>query len=231
MGRENIYELQNVVKSFQRGSHQLTILNNLSLQVQKGQAVCITGPSGSGKSTLLHIIGTLDKATSGKVFYRDKNLEDFTSDQLSFLRNSKLGFVFQFHHLLNEFTALENIMIPSSIAKKPFKKSLERAQFLIDTLGLSHRQKHYPSELSGGEQQRVAIARALMNEPEVLLADEPVGNLDRANAASIRDLFFDLHEKFSLTLISVSHDSFFAEAFPYLLRLDQGQIRDVNTMQ
>ncbi len=231
MPRESVYELKNIVKNYQRGSYTLSILKNLNLRIAKGQAICITGPSGSGKSTLLHIMGTLDQATSGQVFYRGRNLLEFSEDQLAFLRRSKLGFVFQFHHLLSEFTALENIMIPSYLAKTPTKASLERAHFLMDTLGLSKRQKHYPSELSGGEQQRIAIARALMNKPEVLLADEPVGNLDRDNARFIRDLLFKLHEKFSLTLITVSHDAFFAEGFSTILKLEEGKVRDINAMQ
>lgn len=231
MERESIYRLQNICKSYQHGNSVLPILKNLNLDIHKGQAICITGPSGSGKSTLLHIIGTLDKATSGQVFYRDKNIDSFNEKELAFLRNKKIGFVFQFHYLLTEFTALENVMIPAHLAKKNYKESLERAGFLMETLGLSDRQKHYPAELSGGEQQRLAIARALMNEPELLLADEPVGNLDRKNAASIRDLFFDLHKNFSLTLVAVSHDRFFAEDFPSLLKLEDGQIRDINATQ
>ena len=229
--RENIYTLKNVYKSFQHGKNEVSILKNLDLEIQKGQAVCITGPSGSGKSTLLHILGTLDKVSSGEVFYRDKNLADFGQKELAFLRNKKLGFVFQFHHLLMEMTSLENIMIPSYISQRPYKESLERAHFLAETLKLKDRLKHHPSELSGGEQQRVAIARALMNEPEVLLADEPVGNLDRQNSSSIRDLFFNLHKDFSLTLVAVSHDHFFAEAFPKILRLEDGNIVNINAMQ
>lgn len=231
MDRENIYNLKNVYKSYKHGKNKLSILNGLNLKIQKGQALCITGPSGSGKSTLLHIIGTLDQATSGEIFYRDKNLADFGEKELAFLRNKKLGFVFQFHHLLTEFTALENVMIPGYIAKRPSKELAERAQFLMERLGLQDRQKHYPSELSGGEQQRVAIARALMNEPEVLLADEPVGNLDRKNQASIRDLFFDLQEHFALTLVAVSHDRFFSEAFPTIFKLEDGQVKDINANQ
>ncbi|MGI9549451.1 MAG: ABC transporter ATP-binding protein [Bdellovibrionales bacterium] len=231
MSRENIFELNNIVKNYQHGRQSLSILKGLNLEVQKGQTVCVTGPSGSGKSTLLHIMGTLDQPTSGHLYFRGRDLSQFSEDQLAFLRRTRLGFVFQFHHLLNEFTALENIMIPSYLVKKPYKQSLKRAHFLMDILGLTTRQKHYPSELSGGEQQRVAIARALMNEPEVLLADEPVGNLDRDNAKVIRNLLFELHKKLTLTLITVSHDSFFAEPFSRILKLEKGQIKDINAMQ
>jgi len=231
MVRDNIYELKNIAKNYQHGSHTLSILKDLNLEVKKGQAVCITGPSGSGKSTLLHIMGTLDQSTSGQIFYRGRDLSHFSDDQLAFIRRCQLGFVFQFHHLLNEFTALENIMIPSYLMNLSRKAAFKRAHFLMDSLGLSERHKHYPSEMSGGEQQRVAIARALMNEPGVLLADEPVGNLDQDNARIIRDILFDLHKKWNLTLIAVSHDAFFAEPFTRILKLEKGQVRDINTMQ
>ena len=228
MDRENIYELRDVSKAFPRGSQSLPVLKNINLTVQKGQALCIMGPSGAGKSTLLHIMGTLDRACSGVIFYRGRKLSGFSDEDRAFLRRGKLGFIFQFHHLLSEFTAQENIIIPGHFAGRGYKAALERARFLMETLGILSRKDHYPSELSGGEQQRVAIARALMNEPEVLLADEPVGNLDRNNALKIRDLFFELHETFQLTLISVSHDIGFAGAFPRILRLEDGCLREAN---
>ena len=229
MERESIYELKDVSKTYIRGSQTLPVLKDINLQVQKGQALCIMGPSGAGKSTLLHIMGTLDRASSGSVFYRGRELAEFSDEDRAFLRRGKLGFVFQFHHLLSEFTAQENIIIPGHFTGRGYKDSLKRAQFLMETLGISSRKDHYPSELSGGEQQRVAIARALMNEPEVLLADEPVGNLDRKNALKIRDLFFELHKTFQLTLISVSHDIGFAGAFPRILRLEDGCLKEANT--
>ena len=229
MDRENIYELRDVNKIYKRGSQTLPVLKSVNLKVQKGQALCIMGPSGAGKSTLLHIMGTLDRATSGSVFYRGRELDSFSDEGRSFLRRGKLGFVFQFHHLLSEFTARENIIIPGHFTGRAYKAAGERADFLMETLGIFSRKDHYPSELSGGEQQRVAIARALMNEPEVLLADEPVGNLDRTNALKIRDLFFELHRTFQLTLISVSHDIGFAGAFPRILRLEDGRLQEANT--
>ena len=229
MERESIYELKDVSKTYIRGSQALPVLKDINLQVQKGQALCIMGPSGAGKSTLLHIMGTLDRASSGSVFYRGRELAEFSDEDRAFLRRGKLGFVFQFHHLLSEFTAQENIIIPGHFTGRGYKEALKRAQFLMETLGISSRKDHYPSELSGGEQQRVAIARALMNEPEVLLADEPVGNLDRKNALKIRDLFFELHKTFQLTLISVSHDIGFAGAFPRILRLEDGCLKEANT--
>lgn len=220
----NIYEIKNLVKSYQTESQNLTILKGLSLTVAKGSALCITGPSGSGKSTLLNIIGTLDRPSSGSVLYHGKDLCAWNDEQLAFFRRDKLGFVFQFHHLLKEFTVLENIALPACITGKPKRKREERSLFLAESLGLKDRLSHYPSQLSGGEQQRVAVARALMNEPEILLADEPVGNLDRENGRIIRDLFFELQEKFALTLIAVSHDIFFAEAFSSVVKLEDGKI-------
>ena len=229
--RENIYEVENLVKSYQTESQELPILKKLNFNVQKGEALCIVGASGSGKSTLLNILGALDRPNSGKVLYRGRDLYQFKDEELAFFRGSKLGFVFQFHHLLGEFNVLENIIMPALLSGKPKKKFSDRAKFLAETLGLKERMTHYPSQLSGGEQQRVAVARALMNEPEIILADEPVGNLDKKNGLLIRDLFFELYEKFQLTLIAVSHDAFFAEAFPSVVKLEDGQIRKINATQ
>ncbi len=226
-----LYELKDIVKTYRSGPQALTVLNRLSLKIEKGQALCVTGPSGSGKSTLLHIIGALDRPTSGQVFYQGRDLAKFSDHQLAFLRRSQIGFVFQFHHLMSEFSALENIMMPGFLSARPRKEVRERAMFLMETLGLEQRARHYPSELSGGEQQRTAIARALMNGPEALLADEPVGSLDRENASRIRELFFSLQEKFQLTLIVVSHDPFFSEPFPRILKLENGKIQDINAPQ
>ncbi len=231
MDTENIYEIKSLVKKYQTESQELTILNDLTLTVPKGSALCITGPSGSGKSTLLNIMGTLDYPSSGEILYHNRNICEWTEEQMAFFRRNKLGFVFQFHHLLGEFTVVENIMLPGYINGQAKKICLERAGFLAENLGLKNRLTHYPSQLSGGEQQRVAVARALMNEPEIILADEPVGNLDKKNSLIIRDLFFELQEKFRLTLIAVSHDSFFAEAFPSILKLEDGKIRQTNALQ
>ena len=231
MDRENIYEIKNLVKNYQMESQVLPILKGLSLNVQKGSALCITGPSGSGKSTLLHVMGALDRPNSGQILYHNRDICEWTDEQMAFFRRDKLGFVFQFHHLLKEFTVLENIMMPAYIAGKPKKIGLEKADFLAESLGLKERISHYPSQLSGGEQQRVAVARALMNEPEIILADEPVGNLDRKNGLMIRDLFFELQEKFCLTLIAVSHDVFFAEAFSLVFQLEDGRIHQINGLQ
>lgn len=222
---QSIYKLEKVCKTYTRGKQSLEILKDLDLHIHRGQFLCIVGASGAGKSTLLHIMGALDRPTSGSVFFSGRDITGFTSAQLAFLRRKKIGFVFQFHYLLNEFTALENVMMPAHIAKLPYKEALEKAKSLIDTLNIYHRKTHYPSELSGGEQQRVAIARALINDPEILLADEPAGNLDKENSLKIQELFLKLHEKFHLTLIAVSHDSFFAGAFSSVVAIEDGRIR------
>ncbi|MCZ0933103.1 MAG: ABC transporter ATP-binding protein [Oligoflexia bacterium] len=224
---EIIYEIKNLVKSYSIESQILQVLKGLNFTVSKGSSVCIMGPSGSGKSTLLNLMGALDQPAEGQVLYYGRNISDWTEDQRAFFRRDKLGFVFQSHYLLKEFTVLENISLPAYISKKSKKKILEKAQFLSESLGLKERIQHYPSQLSGGESQRVAVARALMNEPEILLADEPVGNLDRKNGMIIRDLFFELQEKFRLTLVAVSHDSFFASAFSKIVKLEDGQLKDL----
>ena len=224
MYTEYIYQIKSLIKNYQIGDQKLPILKGIDLKVPKGAAICITGPSGSGKSTLLHIMGALDRPSSGEILYHSRNLSQFTDEQQAFFRRNELGFVFQFHHLLGEFTVLENIMLPGYINKQSKKSCLERATFLAESLGLKERISHYPSQLSGGEQQRAAVARALMNKPEIILADEPVGNLDRKNSLVIQNLFFELQEKFNLTLVAVSHDLLFAEAFPLVLTLEDGKI-------
>ena len=224
MYTEYIYQIKALVKNYQIGDQEIPVLKGIDLKVPKGASLCITGPSGSGKSTLLHIMGALDRPSSGEILYHSRNLSQFTDEQQAFFRRNELGFVFQFHHLLGEFTVLENIMLPGYINKQSKKTCLERATFLAESLGLKDRISHYPSQLSGGEQQRTAVARALMNKPEIILADEPVGNLDRKNSLIIQNLFFELQETFNLTLVAVSHDLFFAEAFPLVLTLEDGQI-------
>ena len=216
-----IYDLKKISKSYAKTGF---VLKDLDLNVSKAEALCIMGASGAGKSTLLHIMGALDKPDSGSVLYRGGNFRFFSSKEAAFFRRRKIGFVFQFHYLLNEFTALENILLPARIAKTPPKEAYDRAMGLMETLQITQRKDHFPSQLSGGEQQRAAIARALVNAPEVLLADEPVGNLDRENSLKIRELFFQLQSDFQLTLIAVSHDEDFAGAFPSVLHLQDGKI-------
>jgi lipoprotein-releasing system ATP-binding protein len=197
---------QNIHKSYE----QLQVLKGVSLEINKGDLVCIVGPSGAGKSTLLHIIGTLDKADQGIVTINGQNISALKDNELSDFRNKHLGFVFQFHHLLPEFTALENVCIPAFIAKKNELEAKKRASELLDFLGLKDRMQHKPNELSGGEQQRVSVARALINQPLVILADEPTGNLDTERSEELHDLFFNLKKEFNQTFIIVTHNDHLA---------------------
>lgn len=202
----------------------LEILKGVDFSVSKGEIVTIVGASGAGKSTLLHIIGTLDKADKGEVIINDTNISKLSQTNLSAFRNKHIGFIFQFHHLLPEFTALENICIPAFIARQSKKEAELRASELLSMLGLEHRAGHKPNELSGGEQQRVAVARALVNNPAVILADEPSGNLDSQNAQSLHALFRDLRDKFSQTFIIVTHNEELAEMADRKITMKDGQI-------
>lgn len=198
-----ILKAENIHKSFGK----LEVLKGVNLEVKKGEILTIIGKSGSGKSTLLHICGTLDRPDSGKLFIDKKDLYKISSSEISYFRNRHIGFVFQFHHLLNEFTALENIMIPAMIAKSNLKESKLRAIELMEILQIEERMDHKPNQLSGGEQQRVAIARALINRPDMILADEPTGNLDSQTSSELHSLIFNLRDKFNLTFIIVTHNS------------------------
>jgi lipoprotein-releasing system ATP-binding protein len=200
----------------------LEIIRNLSFEILAGEAVCILGASGAGKSTFLHILGTLDQPSSGRVYWNNSDLSRLSEEEIAQLRNKEMGFVFQFHHLLPEFSALENVMIPGRISGQPLAKVEAKAKDLLTDLGLGHRLDHFPSELSGGEQQRVAIARALFNDPKVLFADEPTGNLDSENSQRIQDLFFRLKQERGLTLVVVTHDAQFARRFPRSVRMADG---------
>lgn len=200
------------------------VLKGVDVNVSKGEVVSIVGPSGSGKSTLLHILGTLDKADQGSVSMNNINLSSLSGNKLADFRNKHIGFVFQFHHLLPEFTALENICIPGWLAGKKKKEVEERAKELLNLLGLSHRMQNKPGEMSGGEQQRVAVARALINKPDIVFADEPTGNLDSANARELHQLFFDLREKFSQTFLIVTHNEELARLSDRILYMKDGKI-------
>ena len=195
-------EIKNITKSF--GS--LQVLKGIDLTIGKGEVVSIVGPSGAGKTTLLQIIGTLDKPDTGSVIVDDVNVTTLSQKQLSDFRNKHLGFVFQFHQLLPEFTAIENIMIPAYIAGHSNKEAKARAEELLSFMGLTDRAHHKPAELSGGEKQRVAVARALVNNPAVILADEPSGSLDTKNKQELHQLFFDLRDRFGQTFVIVTHD-------------------------
>lgn len=203
---------------------QLPILKNISVSFAEDEMVAIVGPSGAGKSTLLHLLGTLDTADSGSILFNNKDLNKLKAKELNKLRNKEFGFIFQFHHLLPEFSALENVCMPGWIAEQSMSQTRKRAAELLDIVGLSHRLEHKPSELSGGEQQRVAIARALMNNAKVIFADEPTGNLDTQNALQINDLFKQLKKEFKQTFIIVTHNEELAKSADRIIHMKDGEI-------
>jgi lipoprotein-releasing system ATP-binding protein len=200
------------------------VLKGVDLEINKGEVVSIVGPSGSGKSTLLHILGTLDKADMGTVMMDDTKTSSLSGNKLAAFRNKHIGFVFQFHHLLPEFTALENVCIPGWLAGRKKIEVKEKAIELLKILGLSHRLENKPNEMSGGEQQRVAVARALMNNPDIVFADEPTGNLDSANAKELHQLFFALREKLNQTFLIVTHNEELAALSDRVLHMKDGKI-------
>ncbi|MBN8578212.1 MAG: ABC transporter ATP-binding protein [Cytophagales bacterium] len=202
----------------------LEVLKGVDVAIQKGEVVSIVGASGAGKSTLLHILGTLDKPDQGKVWLEEREVFAQTANELAAFRNSKLGFVFQFHNLLPEFTALENVMIPALIAGKEKTETASRARHLLETLAVGSRADHKPSQLSGGEQQRVAVARALINNPALVFADEPSGNLDSKNAAELHQLFFRLRDELGQTFVIVTHNLEFAAMTDRRIEIKDGKM-------
>lgn len=212
-------------ENIQKSYGNLKVLKGIDLEIQKGEIISIVGASGAGKSTLLHILGTLDRPDSGNIFYENTNISGYSERALSEFRNRNIGFVFQFHHLLPEFTALENVCIPAFIQKVPRSKAIGKATELLTYLSLQDRMEHKPSELSGGEQQRVAVARALINNPAVILADEPSGNLDSKSAVELHKLFFELREKFNQTFIIVTHNTELADMADRKLTIVDGKIQ------
>jgi lipoprotein-releasing system ATP-binding protein len=202
----SILSCKNIQKSYNDGNRELKILLGVDLEVREGEILAISGPSGVGKSTLLHIMGTLDTPTSGDVLYQGRALSSMGRKEINRIRNEEIGFVFQFYHLLPEFTALENVMMPAICKGASRKIAATRAEELLHTVGLAERMTHKPGQLSGGEQQRVAIARALYNKPSVVLSDEPTGNLDENTGGSIIDLIWKLNEEHGVTLVIVTHD-------------------------
>ena len=218
-----ILNARGVHKMYSQGSGQLHILKGVDLTIFEGEAVCIVGASGAGKSTLMHILGALDIPDEGEVLFKEQNLFKMSEEQLAHYRNRSLGFVFQFHHLLAEFTAVENVLLPARLRGLSNNEARLKAEKLLAKVGLLERLNHFPSQLSGGELQRVAIARALINDPEILFADEPTGNLDSQNGQMVQKLFFDLIQQMKITLVVVTHDIKFAEKFPRLLRMQDGR--------
>ncbi len=213
-------DIRNITKSF--GS--LQVLKGIDLHINRGEVVSIVGPSGAGKTTLLQIIGTLDRPDSGSVFVDDIDVTNLSQKRLSDFRNKHIGFVFQFHQLLPEFTAIENVMIPAYIAGVSQREAKQRAQELLEFMGLNDRASHKPNELSGGEKQRVAVARALINKPAVILADEPSGSLDSKNKEELHQLFFDLRDKFGQTFVIVTHDEQLASITDRTIHLKDGML-------
>ncbi len=203
---------------------QLPILKNINVSFAENEMVAIVGPSGAGKSTLLHLLGTLDTADSGSILFNNKDLSKLKAKELNKLRNKEFGFIFQFHHLLPEFSAIENVCIPGWIAEQSMSQTRKRAAELLEIVGLSHRLEHKPSELSGGEQQRVAIARALMNNAKVIFADEPTGNLDTQNALQVNELFKELKREFKQTFIIVTHNEELAKSADRIIHMKDGEI-------
>jgi len=201
-----ILRVSGLKKTFSKNGVEINVIKGIDIDIYEGDFITIMGPSGAGKSTFLHILGTLDNPSEGDIFFRDRNVKGFTEDEESKFRNEKVGFVFQFYHLLQDFNVIENIMMPLLIKRLNQADAIAKAENFLEIMGLKHRRDHKPGELSGGEQQRVAIARALVNEPEIILADEPTGNLDRKTGKEVLDYLLSINERLSSTLILVTHD-------------------------
>jgi len=216
-------EMRHVTKTFKMGGSEFEVLKRLSFQLLPGEAVSVTGASGSGKSTFLHILGGLDEASHGEVLYFDQSWSNLTEDQKAYQRNFDMGFIFQLHHVLHEFTALENVMLPCRIAGFSREDASQVAEQALKRVGLQFRLNHLPSQLSGGELQRVSIARAIVRKPKLLLADEPTGSLDSKTSLGIQELLFDLHSELKMGLVVVTHDLTFASRFARCLRISDGQ--------
>ncbi len=224
--RPVLVRVNHVYKEFTHGARVLHVLRDVNLTLHRGEMVGIIGASGAGKSTFLHCLGTLDLPTRGEILFGDTDITKLSPPQLASFRNKSIGFVFQFHHLLSEFTALENTMMPALIARIPTRTAREQAEEILTAVGLKDRLQHRPGELSGGEQQRVAIARALVMRPQLLLADEPTGNLDTRTSDEVHELLFRLNREHDLTLLVVTHNMELANRMPRRIRMEDGQLVD-----
>jgi len=226
---EVILKAENIYKSFKTVKKvRLDILKGISLEIEPKKITVIIGASGAGKSTLLHLLGALDRPDSGEVIYEDKNIFKLSDERLAKFRNRNIGFIFQFHHLLPEFTALENVAIPQMINGTSLKDASEKSKELLSNVGLSERTEHKPAELSGGEQQRVAVARALANNPQIIFADEPTGNLDSANSEAIHKLIVELKEKYNKTFVIVTHNQNLVKLADKVFEIKDGKLLSKN---
>ncbi|HYD19776.1 MAG TPA: ABC transporter ATP-binding protein [Patescibacteria group bacterium] len=219
-----VIEIRNVTRSFEQGGHKLNILNGVSLDIARGEVVALLGPSGSGKTTLLQIAGLLENPTSGDVIINGQRVESEADEYRTTLRRTQIGFVYQFHHLLSDFTALENLLLPQLVAGVSANDATLRAKELLEKVGLSHRADHFPSQMSGGEQQRVAIARGLVNKPALLLADEPTGNLDPKTAESVFQMLMETISALQIGALIVTHNHELARRMNRVLELKEGRV-------
>ncbi len=221
----DVIKTENLRKVYFLEEEKIEALKGINITVKKGEMVALMGPSGSGKSTLLHLLGGIDVPTEGKVFINDFDIFSLDDKKLSIFRNKHIGFVFQFHYLLPEFTVLENVMLPVQIYNK--RDAKEKAERILRLLGLEHRLNHKPTQISGGEQQRTAIARAVVNEPDIILADEPTGNLDSENAHNVMNIFKEMNKKANVSIVIATHDPEIAEYCDRIFYLKDGQIQDI----
>ncbi|ACK42116.1 MULTISPECIES: ABC transporter ATP-binding protein [Dictyoglomus] len=224
---EDVFVLDNVVKIYKMDSVETIALNGVSLRVEKGEFIAIMGPSGSGKSTMMHLMGCLDRPTSGKIYFEGKDVSTLSDDELAEIRNKKIGFVFQSFYLLPRYDALQNVELPLIYRGVPPKERREKAKLILEKIGLGDRLHHRPTQLSGGQQQRVAIARALIVDPVVLLADEPTGNLDSKSSHEIMELISRLHKEENLTIVLVTHEADIASYAEKIIRMQDGKIVDI----
>ena len=226
MNKDKLIRIVDLHKSYYDGESELPVLQGIDLEIYMSELLAVVGASGVGKSTLLHIIGTLDRPTAGSVLYNEQDVFTLSDTELARFRNKEIGFVFQFHHLLPEFTALENVAMGALITSSDNKTVYKEAESLLDYVGLSERLSHYPNQLSGGERQRVAIARSLINQPKIVLADEPTGNLDRRSSEAVLELLWDLNAKSGQTFVIVTHNQELAQQVDRIIQLVDGKVVD-----